>query len=142
MTILFIVLSVLICLGSVKMGIGKLNEPGPGLMPLGAGFFLGILSLIQLFVKGPDPGEDQIGYKGVKWGRLSLVVLSLIAFTVLLPILGYLITTFLVMFFLYKSIEPQKWWVSFSGAFLSTILTYLLFAVALKSYFPEGVFSF
>lgn len=142
MTILFIVLSVLICLGSVKMGIGKLNEPGPGLMPFGAGIILGILSLVNLFSKASDLAGDGIGYKGVKWGRLSLVVLSLIAFTVLLPILGYLITTFLVMFFLYKSIEPQKWRVAFLGAFLSTILTYLLFAVALKSYFPEGVLSF
>lgn len=142
MTLLFIVLSVLICLGSVQMGIGGLSEPGPGLMPLGASIVLGILSLANLFSKASDPVGDGIGYKGVKWGRLSLVVLSLIAFTVLLPMLGYLITTFLVMFFLYKSIEPQKWRVAFLGAFLSTILTYLLFAVALKSYFPEGVFSF
>lgn len=142
MTLLFIVLSILICLGSVNMGVGKLHEPGPGLMPLGAGIFLGILSLIQLLARGPASGEDQMGYQGVKWGRLFLVVLSLIAFTVLLPVLGYLLTTFLVMFFLYKSIEPQKWWVSFLGALLSTVFTYLLFAVALKSYFPEGVFSF
>jgi uncharacterized BrkB/YihY/UPF0761 family membrane protein len=142
MTILFIVLSVLICLGSVNMGIGSLHEPGPGLMPFGAGLLLGLLSLANLFLKASSPVADQIGYKGVKWGRLSLIVLSLIAFTVFLPILGYLLTTFLVMFFLYKSIEPQKWRVSFLGAFLSTILTYLLFAVALKSYFPKGVFSF
>ena len=46
------------------------------------------------------------------------------------------------MLFLYKCIEPQKWWVALSGAFLSTIFTYLLFAVALKSLFPEGIFSF
>jgi len=78
----------------------------------------------------------------VKWGRLLLIVIALIAFAVLLPLLGYLVTTFLVMLFLYKAIEPQKWWVALSGALLSSILTYLLFAVALKTFFPEGIFSF
>jgi uncharacterized BrkB/YihY/UPF0761 family membrane protein len=143
LSILFLILSVFICLGSVKMGIGKLNEPGPGLMPFGGGILLGILSFADLLLRNARglKGEE-IGFKGVRWSRLFLIIITLFAFTLLLPILGYLITTFLVMLFLYKSIEPQKWWVALSGAFLSTILTYLLFAVALKSLFPEGILSF
>jgi putative tricarboxylic transport membrane protein len=125
------------------MGIGKLNEPGPGLMPFGAGILLGILSLADLLLRNASgPEGDEIGFKGVRWSRLFLIIITLFAFTLLLPILGYLITTFLVMLFLYKCIEPQKWWVALSGAFLSTIFTYLLFAVALKSFFPEGILSF
>lgn len=143
MSILFLILSILICLGSVKMGIGKLNEPGPGLMPFGGGILLGILSLADLILRNARRTKgEEIGFKGVRWSRLFLIIITLFAFTLLLPILGYLITTFLVMFFLYKGIEPQKWWVALSGAFFSTILTYLLFAVALKSLFPEGILSF
>jgi len=143
MSILFIVLSILLCLDSVKMGIGELNNPGPGLMPFSAGILLGILSVADLLSKtssGPKGEENR--FKEVKWGRLLLIIITLIAFTVFLPILGYLLTTFLVMLFLYKGIEPQKWWVAFSGAFLSTLLTYLLFAIALKGFFPEGMLSF
>jgi hypothetical protein len=125
------------------MGIGKLNEPGPGLMPFGGGILLGILSLADLLLRNASGLKgDEIGFKGVRWGRLFLIIITLFAFILLLPILGYLITTFLVMLFLYKCIEPQKWWVAFSGAFLSTIFTYLLFAVALRSLFPEGILSF
>lgn len=125
------------------MGIGRLSEPGPGLMPFGGGILLGILSLADLLLRNAHglKGEE-IGLKGVRWGRLFLIIITLFAFTLLLPILGYLITTFLVMLFLYKFIEPQKWWVAISGAFLSTIITYLLFGVALKTLFPEGIFSF
>lgn len=142
MTVFFILLSALICLGSVKMGIGKLNEPGPGLMPFGAGIFLGILSLANLFSKRSATLGDEIGYKGIQWGRLALVMVSLIAYTVLLPMLGYLATTFLVMLFLYKNTEPQRWRIALLGALLSTLFSYLLFAVALKTYFPEGILSF
>ncbi len=125
------------------MGIGRLSEPGPGLMPFGGGILLGILSLGDLLLKNARrPKGEEIGFKGVRWDRLFLLIIILFAFTLLLPILGYLITTFLVMFFLYKGIEPQKWWVALLGAFFSTILTYLLFAVALKTLFPEGIFSF
>jgi len=132
----------LICLGSVKMGIGKLSEPGPGLMPFGGGILLGILSLADLLLRNSSRIKgDEIGFKGVRWGRLFLSIAPLFAFTLLLPILGYLITTFLVMLSLYKCIEPQKWWVALSAALLSTILTYLLFGVALKTFFPEGIFS-
>ena len=143
MSILFLILSILICLGSVKMGIGKLSEPGPGLMPLGGGILLGILSLADLILRNARglKGEE-IGFKGARWSRLFLIIIILFAFTILLPILGYLITTFLVMLLLYKVIEPQKWWVALLGAFLSTILTYLLFGVALKTLFPEGILSF
>lgn len=142
MSVLFLILSVFISLGSVKMGIGKLNEPGPGLMPFLGGILLGVLSLADLLLRNASKLEgDEIGFKGVRWGRLFLSIVPLFAFTLLLPILGYLITTFLVMLFLYKCIEPQKWWVALSGALLSTILTYLLFAVALKTFFPEGIFS-
>ena len=143
MSILFLILSLLICLGSVKMGIGKLSEPGPGLMPFVGGILLGILSLADLLLRNASRLKgDEIGFKGVRWSRLFLIMITLFAFTLLLPILGYLITTFLVMLFLYKCIEPQKWWVALSSAFLSTIFTYLLFAVALKCLFPEGIFSF
>jgi hypothetical protein len=124
------------------MGIGKLNEPGPGLMSFGTGILLGILSLADLLLRNTSGLEgDEVGFKGVRWGRLFLIIITLFAFTLLLPILGYLITTFLVMLFLYKCIEPQKWWVALFGALLSTILTYLLFGVALKTFFPEGIFS-
>jgi len=124
------------------MGIGKLNEPGPGLMPFGGSILLGILSLADLLLRNASGLEgDEIGFKGVRWSRLFLIIITLFAFTLLLPILGYLITTFVVMLFLYKCIEPQKWWVALSCALLSTILTYLLFGVALKTFFPEGIFS-
>jgi hypothetical protein len=126
----------------VKIGIGKLSEPGPGLMPFGGGILLGVLSLADLLLRNASGLEgDEIGFKGARWGRLFLTMITLFAFALLLPILGYLITTFLVMLFLYKCIEPQKWWVALSAALLSTILTYLLFGVALKTFFPEGIFS-
>lgn len=143
MSIFFLILSVFITLGSVKIGIGKLSEPSPGLMPFGGGILLGILSLADILLRNTHrlKGEE-IGFKGVRWSRLFLIIITLFAFTLLLPILGYLITTFLVMFFLYKGIEPQKWWVALSGAFFSTVLTYLLFAVTLKTLFPEGIFPF
>jgi len=110
---LFLVgLSIIICLASVRLGIGEFGNPGPGLLPFLTSsllFFLCMTVFIMDFIR-PDEGEERGPLLAV--GTLKkpfVLVVLLFGFTFLLNIFGYLITTFFLMFFMFFMLDPKRW---------------------------------
>jgi hypothetical protein len=127
-----------------NLGISNLRNPGPGFFPVVLGSILGLLALFlmcttifQRKTEEPFPG---IWY-GLRWHKTILVLVSLTIYVFLLEPLGYLFSTLLLMIYLFKGIEPQKWWVALVGAILSSTVTYVLFKVFLQVQLPQGIFS-
>jgi hypothetical protein len=56
-----------------------------------------------------------------------------------LPILGYIIGTFLFMLFLFKGVETLKWKWSVITAIITVLASYLIFDIWLKCMLPLGV---
>lgn len=141
-SIFFLVVSIAVFVGSVQLGIGTARQPGPGFITLGASGLLGIISLIiflKTFVKKEQSGEAI--FRGTLWWRVALSGIMILGYALVMPTLGYLITTFLLMFLLYSMIHEQKWYWVIISSLLSSLGSYYLFSKLLNCQFPDGLFG-
>jgi hypothetical protein len=69
-------------------------------------------------------------------------LIALLMYSKFMPAGGYLISTFLLLTFLFFIVERQKiWWIlTFSS--LITLITYYAFSKLLNRQFPVGLFGF
>ena len=143
---IWIVLGISQCVGSIPLGLGEWVEPGTGFMPFVIGLVMIALG-IALFLEAStvlrkDPKIKISVWSDVYWRRVLYVVLLLAAYAVVLPKIGYLIATFLVMVFLLKSGEPVKWISAIVVGILASAISYIIFGVWLNVSFPRGILSF
>ena len=135
-----------VCYKSLSLGLGPLGSPGPGFLPFLAGLCLAFLSLgILLFAVVkimPASPAAKFWPNSKKMKVVSLVFLSLVAYNLLWTKLGFTISTFLFIGFLFRIVGARRWWVTIVGAGLSSLLAYLLFQTFLKSQLPIGFIGF
>jgi hypothetical protein len=115
-----------------------------GFMAFGASVLLGILSL-TLFIKAvlkKSETKTEPLFSGKLWRRVLLALIGMLIYAKLMPFAGYLISTFLMMSFLFWIVKGQRWWWVLTLSFLITLTTYYIFSVCLKCQFPEGFFGF
>jgi len=76
------------------------------------------------------------------WYNVILVLVALLIYAKVMPLAGYLISTFLLMGFLFWIVKKGKiGWVVISSL-LTTVLSYMIFSKWLNCQFPQGVFGF
>lgn len=140
---ILLILSILICLGSIRYGFGSLNNPGPGFFPFVLGMVVGLLSL--LIVVKPKYEKHQANGSQKLWPgaggltRIFCILLALVSYGILLEKLGYTLTTFIMFILLIRGIIPQKWYIVIGGALLASIGSYVLFKLALQIELPRGL---
>jgi len=147
-SIFWIVIGVYVSIGAYRLGLGNFHQPGPGFIFFLAALFLTILSAIDLgssFIGKPkvavDKKEKPI-WVGVRWQKVLLVLAGLSLYTYLFNYLGFLTATFLLMVFLFKAVEPTKWWISIVGSLTTILISYGIFELWLKVPFPQGFLGF
>ena len=141
-SLFWFVLSVTVFVESIHLGIGTPRSPGTGFMAFGASGLLGILSFILFLkttLKSEKPGEPL--FAGSLWNRVAFAAIALLFYAWLMPLLGYIISTFLLMTFLFWIVRGQKWWWVLTSSFLTTIATFYLFSNLLNCQFPAGLFG-
>lgn len=145
-SLFWLLLSVSILIESVHLGIGTVRNPGTGFFAFGAAVLLGILSLIlflQTLSKRVEAKVEPL-FSGTAWKRPLLILIVLVIYSKLMPLIGYLISTFLLMVFLLWMLEPNriKWFLwSLVVAFVSTLISYYAFSILLNCQFPAGLFG-
>jgi hypothetical protein len=139
----WLLISFFVCVESIKMEVGRFDNPGPGFFVFLAGLFLGVCSLI-LIILSLFQKVYKIKYlwAGVKWNKVLLVIFSLFLYAAMLPKMGYLITTFGLIFFLLIFFEKTKIWVQIVYAAIIVLASYFMFHVLLKLHLPIGKFGF
>lgn len=126
-------------LGSLRLDLGSLNQPGPGFVPLGTAVLVVALSLtyaVRSFQRAPDGKESPWPKENPV--RLIAAIGSLFLFGAALSSLGYVLSTFTLMTVLFLIAEPEKWLAALIKAVLSTAVTYLVFEKWLMVQFPSG----
>jgi putative tricarboxylic transport membrane protein len=137
----WLVLAAAVCAGSVRLNLGTPSEPGSGFLPFGTGFLMGILALVHLLqITLRKEGKEEPLLGEVRWERAAGVVGSLILYALLLPLSGYVLTTFFFMAVLFSIYERKKWWVVGIAGLLVVLVTYVVFHHWLKVQFPAGFF--
>jgi hypothetical protein len=139
----WLMFGIIVSIASYRLGLGSVREPGTGFLPFGAGILLAILSLCSLFQnsrKQIHPKEPL--FKNTFWLKVILVFIALLVYAQLLPHGGYIMCTFLLMFFLFFIVEKQKIWKVAFYSLLTVGSTYYVFSKALNLQFPVGPFGF
>jgi putative tricarboxylic transport membrane protein len=123
--------------GGWDLGLGALRDPGSGFLLFWIGLIMVALSLIVIAagLRAPTLGA---AWSGTRWRNVAGVVAALVAYAWLLPRLGFLITTTALLVFLFKAIEPQRWWVAAAGAVATALVAYVVFKVWLGAQLPGG----
>ena len=136
----FMALGVFVILEARAMNIGKFTDPGPGLFPLLLGIILLILSSISLLILSIEDlpkSSEKSTRKNVYY-----ILGVLLAFILVLPVLGYGLTACLLLFFLIKIVSGQKCIPSVFWSILFTGASYLVFVRCLEVRFPKGIIPF
>jgi putative tricarboxylic transport membrane protein len=140
----WLAISAFVAVQSVKSDLGSLHSPGPGFLPFWSAVILGTLSIIlvvtaSLGKKGKGKLVDL--WRGLDWNRVIWVLLSLFLYAILLPVTGYLITTFVLIAFLLCIGVRAKLWIDVGSALAITIISYIIFCTLLDVKLPKGIFG-
>ena len=126
-----------------RVPIGTPGRPKMGFYPLILAGLLTLLSLVLLWetLKEKKEKKNNIheGRGGLK--KVGLTLAALAAFAFLLERLGYLLSIFLLIAFLMRAIEPQRWWKVIVVAFLCSTVSFLILDLLLDTPLPKGVFG-
>ena len=140
----WLIFAIFICIESLRLPIGAWRDPGPGFLPLGTGILLGVLSTVNYYHsrQGRGPSSKDSWYSPKGWPKLVMVTVSLFAYILLWPVLGFLLSTVALLFFLFRTVEPQTWKVTVGGSLLIPAAFYVLFELWLKMQLPRGMSGF
>jgi hypothetical protein len=139
-------MGVLICLLAWKSKIGFFREPGPGFVAFISGIFVSMIGLVmglsELLSKISLRSSTDLNqtFSIASWPRLIYTMVLLLSYALLLNTLGYILTTFLVMWGLFYDREKSRWVSSGLASLISVGVTYLVFQVWLRCQFPRGIF--
>ena len=131
-----------ICCGGYNLGLGNLQEPGGGFIFFWVGVIMIGLSLgilIQAARGKAVQGELKGIWAGIRWGKVVSVLAALFIYAYLFTPLGFIPATILLLIFLFKAVEPQKWSWAILGAIVSTLAAYGVFRLWLQCQLPQGL---
>jgi len=141
-SIFWAVFGLYIAFEGYKLELGPIGRPKPGFFVFWAGTVLLALSMI-LFVRAfrtrKKVETTNTLWKGLRWDKVLRLMVVLFVYAVIFKFLGFLLSTFFLLLFLFKGIERQKWSKALILSAATMVLTYLIFLVFLEAQFPEGV---
>jgi putative tricarboxylic transport membrane protein len=124
-----------------RLQLGTVRQPKSGFIVFWAGMILFGLSML-LFLKAvmTNTGEEvKPLWKGRDWPKGLKVMAALFTYALVFRLAGFLVSTFFLLLFLLKGLEPQRWRVALVITAVTIALCYLVFVVFLESQFPAGV---
>lgn len=138
--IFWLLIAIWVTVESIQFGIGKWNTPGAGFLPFWAGILLACFSLFQMIrTLSPkiSPARKK-SFEKIRWEKWSLTLASLLGYALLLEPLGFILSTLIFMIVLLALVEPQRWFLVLLISIATTVASYLIFQLWLKSQLPTG----
>jgi putative tricarboxylic transport membrane protein len=127
---------------SYKLGLGRFNNPDSGLMSFLLGLILVLLSLygliISLLKKTGDKESPKEGRSQTSYGKIALVLVALITYSFILEKLGFVMTTWIFLFLLFKNMG-NRWITTLIASTFTVFATYFVFTF-FGVRFPPGIF--
>ena len=126
---------------SHRLGLSTANRPGPGFFPFLAAISIGLIAafrLVNTFRKSPlDENFEPASATETK--LVVGVIAGMLAYALLLDLLGFLLCTFLLIAFYLKLIAARRWSVALIFAAVVALSSHLFFDVLLKAELPRGL---
>jgi len=110
------------------------------------GIFLGIFSIVAFMQAHLSKVTDEATsswYPKERWKKLIGVLTVMFLYALFLEILGFLVSTFLLLVFLFRAgMESQRWSVAIGGSAIASFCSYAVFELWLKTQLPRGFLGF
>ncbi len=133
--------SILIILSSLKLGIGDLRSPGPGFMGLIASILLFILSLVVFIQDTLGSAETlEIPLNWTNFSKQFIITVGLCFYALSLEYLGFLVSSFILMWIMFLVDSPKKWLYHLIIAIIVINISYFVLSKLLGVVFPSGSF--
>lgn len=125
---------------TLTLPIGTLTQPGPCFLPLLCGIIICGLATMVFFQARRKTGETtgESFYVRESLTNIICTIGILIVYALILDWLGFVLTTFIVMLFIFKKLAKASWLVGFVESVLVTGACYLIFGYFLKLVLPRG----
>jgi len=134
--------AILFFLQAIRYHLGRLINPEPGLFPIIMSSILGLLAILllmkQVLRKDSQRERAENPWIGLQWPKTVYTSLTLLLYLAFFNSLGFLLSTFLLMEFLFLFGNPKKWMLGTFGAFLSSGISYAIFKALLGIQLPSG----
>jgi len=143
--IVWIIIGGGVCFLSWRIRLGSFNEPGAGFVAFASGVSLVaigmIMTLSKTFSKLSSDTSHSANRPFFKLPKFPLVytVGILVGYGLVLNLLGYLITTFLLMFALFYGRGTHRFFPGVLASLLTVVSTYLIFDTWLRVQLPRGI---
>jgi hypothetical protein len=123
--------------GSISLKVGTLAQPGAGQFPAAIAICLLAVAAYNAW-RAFRPREA--GEEGRSWMQLAPIGIAavLVVYPLLLKTLSFLISTFLVLFLMFRLLRFRTTLFSLVTALLTTLLSFVLFAGFLGVVVPGG----
>ena len=123
-----------------RLKLGTLGSPGCGFFIFWSGIVLAGLSLLLFFDTSLRPRIERQGLgEGVRWSKGAKMMAALLLYIFVFKWLGFILSTFLLLLFLFKGLEPQRWRAAIILAAATTLTCYFVFGIFLELQFPPGL---
>lgn len=120
--------------GGLRLGVGYLFSPEPGFFPFVAGCGIAALALAQLSIRAADDSEGS----PYKWPRAVGLGLALLAYTLVLEAVGFVVATSLLAVAVMRLSHPQPWLKTILISVSVAAVSYVLFCLILHVDLPTG----
>ncbi len=122
---------------SAKLPFGTVHNPGQGFFPWWTSVVIILLALI-LLVRALRLRSSAAQEESGRITRVAALLVVLAAYSFLLDPLGYPLCTFLLVLFMLRATDPQRWTVALGMALMTAVGSYIVFAVWLGVPLPRG----
>jgi len=148
-TLVWLALGIFVFIYTYRLGLGKLSGPGPGFMPFWVGVIITCLALYKLIKEfllkskeaDTDNQTERTTGESIFTGKLLFIVITLLAYALLLDLLGFIIATLLAMVILLRFSGYTHWGRIFVYSIIIVGAGYFLFKY-LGVNFPVGLLGY
>lgn len=145
-SVFWLLVAVYVAVSAYQLGLGDLNKPGPGSVFFLAALLLaifGVIDLVATFVReSKEDTENRPIWSSLQWKKILLFIVFISTYIYFLNLLGFIVSTFLLMTVLFKIVESMKWWIAVFASSITTFISYVIFKVWLMVPFPSGFLGF
>jgi putative tricarboxylic transport membrane protein len=123
--------------GSLSLKVGTLAQPGAGQFPAMVAFFLLVISAFHAWRTFRKTFPKEAGHS---WTQLAPagIAAALIFYPILLKTLSFLVSTFIVLYALFRLLRFKTTLISFLTALFTTLLAFIIFTGLLGVTLPNG----
>jgi putative tricarboxylic transport membrane protein len=135
-------LGIFVIRSGIKLKLGSINDPGSGYVLFYTGILMCLFALTIMFSAVTEGGASfGSRWEGARWTRPLTVIACLIAFSLALEPLGFLLSAIPLMLLLLRAVDPVRWRLAVPIAVLTPLGAWWVLKRVLLIQLPSGVFE-